>query len=127
MYPYGYIIYFMRRKQGALVSFEISIINAAVNLRQKGFGEFYGFQVAKEIQEQEGAHFLHGYSNFYRALDRLEKMEFLESRWEDPVIAANENRPRRCFYCLTGKEAAILSDLPVSVTPKILNWGVVNL
>jgi PadR family transcriptional regulator PadR len=51
---------------------------------------------------------LTAYGTLYRALSRLERMGFLESRWEDPDIPARENRPGRRLYTLTAAgEAAV--------------------
>ncbi len=36
----------------------------------------------------------------------------LESRWEDPQIAADENRPGRRFYVLTGQGMAAARATP---------------
>ena len=102
----------MRRKNGALTPIEYSILNAAVNLYQQG-GEFYGFQIAKEIEDREGARRLTGLGTLYRALDRLQEQGFLSRRWEDPAIAAQENRPRRRLYQVTGKAFSI----PLISTP----------
>jgi PadR family transcriptional regulator PadR len=51
---------------------------------------------------------LTAYGTLYRALGRLEAMGMLQSRREDPQIAAQENRPGRRLYMLTaaGERAA---------------------
>jgi len=90
----------MRRKQGALVPFEQSIIRAAIQLRSQGVGEFHGFQIAKEIGDTRGTRFLTGYGTLYRALGRLEQMGLLKSRWEE-TLPAEQHRPRRRYYRLT--------------------------
>lgn len=91
-----------RRASGELSFTEQSILEAAVRLRQQGFQEFSGFQVAKEMRNKRGKHFLVGYGTLYRALERLEDKGFLASRWEE-VVPAEENRPRRKYYRLAGK------------------------
>jgi len=90
----------MRRKLGTLIPLESFILETAGKLRQKGVEEFYGFQIAKEMKDCDGAR-LTGYGTLYRALGRLEQMGFLSSWWEDPLVAAEQNRPRRRFYSLT--------------------------
>jgi len=112
----------MRRKSGALTPIEYSILNAAVNLYRQG-GEFYGFQIAKEIEDRDGARRLTGLGTLYRALDRLQEQGFLSRRWEDPAIAAQENRPRRRLYQLTGKALSVgLTSTPHNI-PLVLALG----
>src|SRR6187200_1955715 len=97
----------MRRKAGALVPLELAICTAAADLRQEGTHEFHGYLIAKEIKEHADNRLLTAYGTLYRALARLESMGLLSSRWEDAMVAAEENRPRRRFYALTpaGEEA----------------------
>jgi len=97
----------MRRKAGALVPLELAICVAATDLRQQGTNEFHGYLMAKEIKEHADNRLLTAYGTLYRALGRLETMGLLLSRWEDAMVAAGENRPRRRFYSLTpaGEEA----------------------
>ena len=92
----------MRRKAGQLVPLEIAICDAAARLRRRGINEFHGYEIAKRIGEDVDSKLLTAYGTLYRALGRLESMGLLESRWEDPQIAANENRPGRRLYSLTG-------------------------
>lgn len=91
----------VRRKAGTLIPIEQSILAAAVHLRTGGQEEFHGFGIAKEIKDQKEARFLTGDGTLYKALGRLEQHGYLDSRWEDPSVAAEENRPRRKFYMLT--------------------------
>jgi PadR family transcriptional regulator PadR len=98
----------MRRKAGALVPLELAICAAASDLRRHGSEEFHGYLIAKEIKEHGDNRLLTAYGTLYRALGRLETMGLLASRWEDAMVAAEENRPRRRLYALTpaGEEAA---------------------
>ena len=73
-----------------------------MRLRRRGVNEFHGYQIAKRIGEDADSRLLTAYGTLYRALGRLESMGLLESRWEDPQIAADENRPGRRLYSLTG-------------------------
>lgn len=101
----------MRRKASTLLPVELSILQAGIELRKSGLGEFHGFRIAKEIQEEQGARLLTAHGTLYKALDRMEKAGFLASRWEDPLVAAQENRPRRRLYSLTAAgEAALIRD-----------------
>lgn len=97
----------MRRKAGALVPLELAICTAASDLRQQGMDEFHGYLIAKEIKEHADNRLLTAYGTLYRALGRLETMGLLSSHWEDALVAAGENRPRRRLYSLTpaGQEA----------------------
>jgi len=91
----------MRRKDGALVPLEVSILEAAIELRRRGVAEAHGFLLAKEMREERHARRLTAYGTLYKALGRLERTGYLESRWEDPHVAAREGRPRRRFYRVT--------------------------
>lgn len=91
----------MRRKEGTLVPLEISILEAALELRSQGTAEAHGFLLAKELRDGRQARRLTAYGTLYKALDRLERAGYLGSRWEDPQLAADAGRPRRRFYRLT--------------------------
>lgn len=92
----------MRRKPGQLVPLELAICISAADLRIKGDAEFHGYQIAKHIGHLDDQKLLTAYGTLYRALERLEKMGMLQSRWEDPEIPARESRPGRRLYTLTG-------------------------
>lgn len=91
----------MRRKEGSLVPLEVSVLQAALKLRQRGIGEAHGFLLAREMRDGTRARRLTAYGTLYKALDRLERAGYLASRWEDPMIAASDGRPRRRFYRVT--------------------------
>jgi PadR family transcriptional regulator, regulatory protein PadR len=92
----------VRRKPGALVPLEESILAAAVELQNARVQEFHGYQLARHVAAVSDRRLLTAYGTLYRALARLEKMGLLQSHWEDPQLAANENRPGRRLYALTG-------------------------
>ena len=92
----------MRRKSGVLIPIETSILEAGVRLREQGRGEFHGFLISKEMRDSDAARRLTAHGTLYKALDRMERAGLLESRWEDPSIAAKEGRPRRRLYRVTG-------------------------
>ena len=98
----------MRRKPGGLVPLELAICAAAADLFRDGLHEFHGYEIAKHLGDVADRRLLTAYGTLYRALGRLETMGLLESRWEDPHIAASENRPGRRLYALTaaGEAAA---------------------
>jgi len=100
----------MRRRAGALVPLEVSILDAAIELRGCGVPEVYGFQLAKAIRHTRGARRLTAYGTLYKALDRLAQAGLLTSRWEDPGHAAADGRPRRRFYQVTLTGEGALAD-----------------
>ena len=75
-----------------------SILAAVTALSAQGASDIYGYRIAKAIKDREGARFLIGHGTLYRALAELEKQGLLMGQWEDPVLAAQELRPRRKFY-----------------------------
>ena len=103
----------MRRKPGALVPFEIDILTTLLLARRDDMRECHGFLIAKLMQEGSKARLLTAHGTLYRALERLETMGMLESRWEDPHIAANEGRPIRRLYKLTDAGSAAAKGAPV--------------
>jgi PadR family transcriptional regulator PadR len=91
----------VRRRPDTLLPIEVSLLAAGIDLRRGGTTEFYGFSVAKEIKDREGARRLTAHGTLYKALDRMEKAGLLVSCWEDPLVAAEEGRPRRRLYEVT--------------------------
>jgi DNA-binding PadR family transcriptional regulator len=100
----------MRRKRGQLIPLELAILDAAVGLRAQGTAEFHGYLLAKNLKEVEGARRLVGHGTLYKALDRLESAGLIESRWEDPELAAVDGRPRRRLYRVTAAGSAALAE-----------------
>ena len=98
----------MRRKPGAVLPIELSVLDAGIELRVRGALHFHGFLIAKEIKEREGARLLTAHGTLYKALDRMEKAGLLASEWEDPGLAALESRPRRRMYVVTAAGEAAL-------------------
>ena len=103
------IIRRMRRKQGTLLPIELSILESGLQLHAQQVREFYGFLIAKELTEREGARKLTAYGTLYKALSRMETQGLLTSRWEDHENAAASGRPRRRLYQVTaaGQDALI--------------------
>lgn len=100
----------MRRRPGSLLPIELSILEAGIELRVRGARYFHGFMMAREIKERQDARLLTAHGTLYKALDRLRKQGFLESEWEDPLLAAQEGRPRRRFYSVTAAGEAALAQ-----------------
>jgi PadR family transcriptional regulator PadR len=53
----------------------------------------YGFDIMEETGLSSGT--------IYPALDRLERLGFARSEWEDAVIAQEDKRPPRRYYRIT--------------------------
>lgn len=102
----------MRRKTGTLVPLEREILEVAIDLRRRGTPEAHGFLIARLVSDRSGARRLTAYGTLYKALDRLERAGYLESRWEDPQLAADEHRPRRRFYQITSVGESVAVDQP---------------
>jgi PadR family transcriptional regulator PadR len=100
----------MRRKPGTLIPIEEQILAAGLSLRQRGTPHFHGFLIAKEISEGIDARRLTAQGVLYKALDRLERAGLLERWWEDPEVAAREQRPRRRLYRMTGLGEQALAE-----------------
>ena len=111
---YLLIIKSMRRKPGALLPLEQAILAVVARLRRRGVSESHGYDIAQVLRDVSDTKLLTAYGTLYRALGRLEGMGMLESRWEDPAIAAREARPGRRLYSLTGAgaEAVRAIDTP---------------
>ena len=100
----------MRRKAGELIPLEASILEAALELRERGTPEAHGFLLAKEMRDTHHARRLTAYGTLYKALERLERAGYLVSRWDDPHAAAEHGRPRRRFYRVTVVGEAALAE-----------------
>lgn len=98
----------MKRKPNTLLPLETTILEAAIDLERRGESEFHGFAIARVIAERAEARSLTAHGTLYKALGRLAEAGLLESRWEDPAIAAAEGRPRRRLYHVTGLGAQAL-------------------
>ena len=90
-----------RRREGRLVDLEVDILGAGIELQAQD-DDFYGFALAKRIADRSGATALTAHGTLYKALSRLAERGLVESEWEDPSIAAEEGRPRRRLYRVTG-------------------------
>ena len=99
----------MRRKVGAVLPLEASVLAAAVTLAKAGTSEFHGFELAKRLRDEEGGRKLTAHGTLYKALSRMEKAGWLSSVWEDPDAATAEGRPRRRLYSITADGRVALS------------------
>ena len=117
-------ILFMRRKLGAIIPIERSILAAMVSLRAQGVADCYGFLLAKEIADSKGARLLTGHGTLYKALGRLEQQGFLESSWEDQALAVQQHRPPRKLYRLTALPLPNLAEPEKDRQPQSLRLQV---
>ena len=112
----------MARRTARLLPLETELIACAVELARDGAPEFHGFAIAKQIRDRTGARSLTAHGTLYKALGRLERSTFLESRWEEPEAAAAAARPRRRLYRVTenGERelARIQADRQLSPLPR---------
>jgi DNA-binding PadR family transcriptional regulator len=90
-----------RRRPGELIPIEVEILLQALQLASAGQVEFYGFGIASELRDAGTSSALIGHGTLYKALARLETGGMLESRLEDPDLAAEAGRPRRRLYRVT--------------------------
>lgn len=114
----------MKRKPGVLFPIEVSILQAGLGLLRSDAAEFYGYAIAREIREQGDTRQLTAHGTLYRALERLEKAGLLASRWEDPEVAAGEERPRRRLYRITAEGATAAEAAGVAVATNAQNTRV---
>jgi PadR family transcriptional regulator PadR len=99
----------MRRKAGAVLPLEASVLAAAVSLAKAGTSEFHGFELAKRLRDDGGRSTLTAHGTLYKALSRMEKAGWLSSVWEDLESATAESRPRRRLYSITANGRVALS------------------
>ena len=99
----------MRRKVGAVLPLEASVLTAAVEVAKAGTSEFHGFELAKRLRDEEGGRKLTAHGTLYKALSRMEKAGWLSSVWEDADSATAEGRPRRRLYSITADGRVALS------------------
>jgi PadR family transcriptional regulator, regulatory protein PadR len=114
----------VRRKPGTLVALETAILDAMVELRRHGTREAHGYLIASELRQLGDERRLTAYGTLYKALDRLDDSGALESRWEEPDVAALQQRPRRRYYRITlAGEAALATNLPRHPLGKAVRHG----
>ncbi len=77
---------------------EARILAVTCRLTVAGTPAFHGYQLASELAGSPERLPTVGYGSLYRALDRLERVGYLGSWWEEP---APIGRPRRRRYQLT--------------------------
>jgi DNA-binding PadR family transcriptional regulator len=65
-------------------------------------GKAYGFDIIEETGLSSGT--------IYPALDRLERLGFARSKWEDARVARREKRPPRRYYRITPAGAGELQE-----------------
>ena len=68
--------------------------------------DFYGYQIAKQLADVSDRRLLTAYGTLYRALGRLRKWACSRAAG-NPQRAADENRPGRRLYALTGEGLSV--------------------
>jgi PadR family transcriptional regulator PadR len=99
----------MRRKPGAVLPLEASILSVGVDLAPSSTPQFHGFELATRLRDGQGGRNLTAHGTLYKALARMEKAGWLTSDWEDADVAAAEGRPRRRLYSITAEGRAALA------------------
>jgi DNA-binding PadR family transcriptional regulator len=100
----------VRRKTGTLLPIELSVLDAGLDMQSRGQAEFHGYALAREMADRERARRLTGHGTLYRALDRLERLGFLECWTENPNIAATAGRPIRVLYRVSAQGERALAE-----------------
>lgn len=95
-----------RRRPGSLLELEVGILGVCVDAGPLGT---HGFDIAKTLAALGDTRALTATGTLYRALHRLEEAGLVVSRWEHPDSSADEGRPRRRIYCITGAGATALA------------------
>lgn len=112
----------MRRKPGTLLPLEINILRTAVELHAHGTERFHGYLLASALKEREAAKLLTAHGTLYKALGRLAERGLLANEWEDPAIAAAEERPRRRLYRITALGETALRDAEAAAPNANPGW-----
>ena len=112
----------MRRKPGTLLPLELNILHTAMELHAHGTHDFHGYLLASALKEREDAKLLTGHGTLYKALGRLAERGLLASEWEDPAIAATEERPRRRLYRITALGETVLREAEAAVPNANSGW-----
>ncbi len=106
----------MKRKPNTLFPIELAILGTSVDFVRDGDPEFHGYAMARRLREGGDDRSLTAHGTLYRALERLEKLGMLSSRWEDPEVAAAERRPVRRLYKITASGERAKADAPLPIT-----------
>jgi PadR family transcriptional regulator PadR len=98
-----------RRRPGVLLDLEERMLEIGCARVGTDAEWFYGFALATDLEGADGSRKLLGHGTLYKALERLERNGYLESRWEhgDPRALG---RPRRREYRVTSTAAGALQE-----------------
>jgi len=88
-------------QERGLLGIELELLAVAHRFALAGDPYFHGYQAMREIRRVKSDHGRVSHGTIYRALDRMEKLGLVVSRWEDPAISERDGRPQRCFYRLS--------------------------
>jgi DNA-binding PadR family transcriptional regulator len=93
-----------RRKPGAILSLEYSVL-AAITELQSSRADAYGYSIAAMIAQANDEKTLTSHGTLYKALGRMVEAGLLSAEWEAPDSATDEGRPRRRVYEVTAEGA----------------------
>jgi PadR family transcriptional regulator, regulatory protein PadR len=82
--------------------------------------ELYGLEIIKALENGSGGKVKIGFGTLYPALRRLEKKEFVETRWGDE-IAEERGGARRKYYKISAKGASALEEIG-QIRAALMNW-----
>lgn len=115
----------MRRKAGALVPLELSILESVLALQSDG-EQAYGFKLAKHIAGASGNATLTSHGTLYKALARMAERGLVDSAWEDPADAESDGRPRRRTYTVTAEGEVAIARERARLTAAVTGIGAVS-
>ena len=96
-----------RRSAGAYLPLEYRILEAGLRLEDAD-GSFYGFVLARHLAGGDESASLIAHGTLYKALGRMTELGLLTAEWEESEIAADQNRPRRRLYRVSGEGERVL-------------------
>ena len=83
---------------------------AILGVLQKHVRGLHGVAISDGVDSKSEGYFRLPFGTLYPALKRLEGKGFISGTWESLDKAAQEGRPRRCIYKITGAGAAALAE-----------------
>lgn len=96
------------RKLGTLLPLERSILEIGVRSGNRGM---YGFGLAQDLSDAQGATSLVAHGTLYKALDRMRRDGLVLAEWEDADVALMAGRPRRRVYTVTHAGVSALREV----------------
>lgn len=82
--------------------------------------ELYGLEIIEALEKGSGGKLKVGFGTLYPALRRLEKKEFVETRWGDETPEEREGA-RRKYYRISPKGASVLQEIG-QIRARLIAW-----